>query len=357
MNDPLQTQTRKRATVKVQRSTIREIAKDSGVSAATVSRVLNGNPNVATATRETVMRSVKQSSYVTNRTARALAGGRTGLIGLTVPLFDAEYFMQIVAGAAAALKERDARFVVSPTEHQHDAEVSLLERVMHGTTDGALLILPTESNTELEALKRWGCPFVVLDPSTPLGEDIPCVTAAHWSGARAVTEHLIGLGHRRIGVIKGTEGMIATVDRLGGHHAALLAVGLPAPPELVVEGNFQIEAGYSGTRELMSMEDPPTAIFAFNDNMAIGALQAARELGIRVPEDVSIAGFDDAQAASITVPRLTTVAQPLRELGRVGAENLYRLIEGQPLGAMRLELSTKLVVRESTGPAPAEKRR
>jgi LacI family transcriptional regulator len=332
------------------RPTIREIAKDSGVSVATVSRVLNGHPDVAPTTRDTVMRHVKEGSFVTNRTARALAGGRTGLIGLTVPFFDAEYFMQIAGGAAAALKERDARFVVSPTEHEHDREVSLLERVMHGTTDGAILILPSESNEELLSLKRWGCPFVVLDPSMPTHEDIPTVTAAHWSGARAMTEYLIALGHRRIGVITGTTGWVATTDRLGGYRAALVAAGLPAPPEIIADGNFQIESGYSGAKQLLSLSAPPSAIFAFNDNMAVGALQAARELGFRVPEDVSVAGFDDALAASITMPRLTTVRQPLREMGRVGAEILYRLIEGRPVDVMRVELSTKLVVRESTAP-------
>jgi LacI family transcriptional regulator len=299
------------------------------------------------------MRHVRQGAYVTNRTARALAGGRTGLIGLTVPFFDAEYFMQIVAGAAAALNERDARFVVSPTEHLHEREVSLLERVMHGTTDGAILILPSESEEELQVLKGWGCPFVVLDPAFATPDDIPTVTAAHWSGGRAMTGHLVRLGHRRIGVITGPEGWVATTDRLGGYHAALVANGLPAPPELIAKGNFQVPSGYEGGRKLLTLEEPPTAIFAFNDNMAVGVLQAARELGVRVPEDVSVAGFDDAEAASITVPQLTTVRQPLREMGRVGAEILYRLIDGQPVDVTRIELSTRLVVRESTGPAPS----
>jgi len=330
--------------------TIREIAEQSGVSVATVSRVLNGHPDVAESTREAVIRHARESSYVTNRSARALAGGRTGLIGLTVPFFDAEYFMQIVAGAAAGLQEHDARFVVSPTEHEHDREVSLLERVMHGTTDGAILILPSESVPELEALKRWGCPYVVVDPSFPTNENIPTITSAHSSGARAMTDYLISLGHRRIGIITGTEGWVATTERLGGHHAALMAAGLTADPELIAAGNFQIEGGYDATRRLLALERPPTAIFAFNDNMAIGALQAARELGIQVPRDLSVAGVDDALAASITMPRLTTVRQPLREMGRVGVDMLYRLIDGRAVDAMRIELSTRLVVRESTAP-------
>lgn len=332
--------------------TIREIARQSGVSVATVSRVLNGHPHVAEHTREEVMRHVRAGSYETNRTARALAGGRTGLIGLTVPFFDAEYFMQMVVGASAALEDRDARFVVNLTEHQHDREISLLKRVLHGSTDGAILILPIETNAELQALKRWGCPFVVIDPSIPTDADIPTVTAAHWQGARAMTEYLLSLGHTRIGVITGTEGWVATTDRLGGYRAALLAAGLSAPSRLIAKGDFRMESGFDSTRALLSLPDPPTAIFAFNDNMALGALQAAREMGRRVPEDVSIAGFDDAFAASITIPQLTTIKQPLREMGRVAAEILYRLIDGLPVEATRLELSTRLMVRSSTGPPP-----
>ncbi len=334
-------------------TTIREIASRSGVSVATVSRVLNGRPDVAPATRDMVMKHLREGAYVTNRNARGLAGGRTGLIGLTVPFVNAEYFMQIVAGAANALYERDSRFVVCPTEHSLEREVSLLERIMHGSTDGAILILPSESNEELERLKRWKCPFVVIDPSHPLADDIPAVTAAHWSGARAMTEHLISLGHRRIGVITGTPGWVASTDRLGGYYTALTSSGLQPSPELVAEGDFQIPSGYAGAMRLLRSKEPPTAIFAFNDNMAIGALKAARELGISVPNEVSIAGFDDAEVATIAHPMLTTVRQPLQEMGRVGAAMLYRLIEGQQPEASRTELSTRLVIRESTGPARA----
>ena len=334
--------------------TIREIARKSGVSVATVSRVLNGSPYVAEATRESVIKQARASSYVTNRNARALAGGRTGLIGLTVPFFDAEYFMQIVAGAAAGLKEHDARFVVSPTEHEHDREVSLLERVMHGSTDGAVLVLPSESLEELEGLTRWGCPFVVVDPSHPTNESIPTVTAAHWSGGRMMTDHMIALGHRRIGAIKGTEGWIATTERLGGYYATLASAGIPANTELVADGDFQIQGGYEAAMRLLSLDPRPTAIFAFNDNMAVGVLQAARGLDLEVPRDLSVAGVDDAAAATITVPNLTTIRQPLREMGRVGVDMLYRLIDGQQIEAMRMELSTRLVVRGSTGPAPED---
>jgi LacI family transcriptional regulator, galactose operon repressor len=336
-------------------ATIRQIALRTGVSVATVSRVLNGRPDVAAATREVVMKAIRERDYVTNRSARGLAGGRTGFIGLTVPFFHADYFMQMVSGAATALYERDARFVMCPTEHEHDREVSVLERLMHGTTDGAVLVLPSESSEELARLQRRQYPFVVMDPLERLHDGIPVVTAAHWSGARAVTEYLISLGHRRIGVITGPTNGVATVDRLGGYHAGLLAAGLPAPSNLIVNGDFQVESGAPGVAKLLSLSEPPSAIFAFNDNMAVGALDELRARGLRVPEDVSLVGFDDTQISSVTLPKLTTVRQPLQEMGRVAADILFRLIEGQPLEVSRIELSTRLVIRGSTAP-PANRK-
>jgi LacI family transcriptional regulator len=330
--------------------TIRQIAHEAGVSVATVSRVLNGHPDVSELTRETVLKTARQNAYVRNSSAAALASGRTGLIGLAVPFLNAEYFMQMVAGAATALEEHDARFVVSATEHEHAREVSLLHRIMHGATDGAILIEPSESPGELASLRNWGVPFVVIDPAQPTGDDIPTVSAAHWSGARAITQHLIELGHRRIGVVTGRPEWVASVDRLGGYRATMLEAGLAVPPELVVEGNFEMDSGEHGARQLLALECPPTAIFAFNDNMAVGVLSATRSLGLVVPRDLSIAGYDDGLAAIISAPQLTTVKQPLREMGRVSVDILYRLIEKQPVEATRIELSTKLVVRDSTGP-------
>src|SRR5437762_3204758 len=177
------------------RATIREIARAAGVSIATVSRVINGRPDVAPGTREAVLRVVREHGFSTNRNARALSGGRTGLVGVTLPIVEAAYFAFILSGAAEALYEQDMRLVLCPTLHQHDREVTLLDRLMHGTTDGAILMLPEESNAELRALQRHGYPFVVVDPREALDEGIPAVSAAHASGARAATEHLLALGH------------------------------------------------------------------------------------------------------------------------------------------------------------------
>jgi LacI family transcriptional regulator len=335
------------------RATIRDIADLAGVSIATVSRVLNDRPDVAPETRENVLQVVRQHGFSTNRGARGLSSGRTGMIGLTLPLVADAYFGPILSGAAEALYERDMRIVLAPTLHEHDREVSLLERLMRGTTDGAILMLPEESEAELLMLQRQGFPFVVVDPRDPPPEGIACVAAMHAAGAKEATEHLLALGHRRIGAIAGAPGWYATEERLIGFRAALAGAGILLDPELVVYSDWRIPSGTVAAQQLLALADPPTAIFGFNDNVAIGALHAAHSRGLTVPDDLSVVGFDDTEPAVIVTPRLTSVRQPLAEMGRMGVSLLSRLIEGQRVDALRLELSTKLVVRDSTAPPRA----
>ncbi len=330
------------------RVTIRQIADLAGVSIATVSRVLNHRPDVSAETREAVLEVVRSQSFSSNRNARALAAGRTGLVGVTLPLVADAYFSPILSGAAEALHEQDMRAILCPTLHQHDREVGLIERLMHGTTDGAIVLLPEESSDELESLQEQGYPFVVADPRVPLDEGIPCVSAAHASGAKQATEHLLALGHRRIAALTGPNGWMATEGRRNGYYSALAAAGVLPDPDLEVESNWKIDGGYAAAATLLDLPEPPTAIFAFNDNTAIGAMQAARERGLRIPEDLSIVGFDDTEEAAIVTPALTTVRQPLAELGRMAVSLLVRLIDKQRVEALRVELATRLVEREST---------
>jgi LacI family transcriptional regulator len=336
--------------VRPNRATIRDIAAGAKVSVATVSRVLNGRPDVSENTRERVLEQVRLQGYVLNRAARSVAGGQTGLIGLVMPFLNSDYFARVAAGASEYLYEHDSRFVLCATQHSKDREISLLDRVMHGTTDGAFLVLPAESSAELKHLRDEGYPFVVVDPMVPLDEDVPVVTAAHFAGARAAVDHLIGLGHERIAAITGVRDWLASRDRLTGYQSALFSAGLPVRREYVLEGAYTIDTGYKAAVRLLSLDEPPTAIFAFNDNMAVGALQAAREQGVRVPKHLSIVGFDDLEVAALSTPALTTVRQPLEEMGRIASSLLLRLIEEQPLDAGHIELSTRLVVRESTAP-------
>jgi LacI family transcriptional regulator len=332
------------------RATIRDIADLAGVSIATVSRVLNDRPDVARETRETVLQVVREHNFSTNRGARGLSSGRTGMIGLTLPLVADAYFGPMLSGASEALYERDMRIVLAPTFHEHDREVSLIERLMRGTTDGAILMLPEESASELRLLQRQGFPFVVVDPREPPPDGIACVAAMHAAGAKLATEHLLLLGHRRIGVIAGAPGWYATEERLAGFRAALAAAGILPDDELIAYSDWRIPWGMRAAEQILSLPDPPTAIFGFNDNVAIGALHAAHKRGLAVPDDLSVVGFDDTALAVTVLPQLTSIRQPLAEMGRMGASLLVRLIEGQRVDALRVELATKLVVRESTAP-------
>lgn len=334
------------------RVTIREVAEEAGVSIATVSRVLNGRDDVAPETRELVSRIIQLRGYSANRGARGLSAGRTGLVGLLVPLVFPAYFAAILSGATEALQDHDLRAVLSPTGHEHDREVTLLDRLMHGLTDGALIVLPEESSEELGRLVDAGYRFVVVDPLMPLDDRIASVSSANTSGADQAMKHLLGLGHRRIAIITGPRGWVATEERRRGYHAALAAAGILPDPALEVESNFEIDGGEQAANVLLDLPEPPTAIFAFNDNHAIGAIRAARARGLRVPDDLSIVGFDDVEHATVVTPALTTVRQPLAEMGRTAVSLLMRLLEGHGLETLHIELGTRLVVRESTAPAP-----
>jgi LacI family transcriptional regulator len=336
------------------RSTIRDVASAAGVSIATVSRVLNGRPDVATDTRETVLRAVKDLGFTTNRSARSLSGARTFTVGVRVPLID-EYFSGILGGAADALHEQDIQFVLALTLHLRDRAAAVLERFTNGATDGALLILPEQSSNELDALVRSGYPFVIVDPLESLHEGVPTVSSTNALGGRVATEHLLALGHRRIGVITGVPDWLASVERLSGYRAAHAAAGVLPDPSLVAESDWSFAGGEAAAAALLERPDPPTSIFAFNDIMAVGVMRAAHAHGLRVPHDLSVVGFDDQEHAKMATPTLTTVRQPLAEMGRMAVSLLIRQLENRQLEGLRIELQTRLVARNSTAAARVQK--
>jgi LacI family transcriptional regulator len=284
------------------------------------------------------------------RTSRGIAGARTGLVGVTVPIVHYEYYALILGGLTEALYEQELRLVLCPTRYEHIRERTLVELLVHDASDGGILIMPTESPDELLALHHQGYPFVVIDPREELPPGIPTVSAANVSGAKDAVDHLIELGHRRIGAITGPRELGSMEDRFAGYCAALAAVGVLPDPELMHRGNLDVPSGRAAATALLESPDPPTAIFAFNDNMAVGAIQAAREHGLEVPRDLSVVGFDGLEASRIVTPALTTVRQPLEEMGRLAVRLLLSVVEGQRSDAMRIELATALVLRESTAP-------
>jgi LacI family transcriptional regulator len=342
------------------RVTIRQVAELAGVSIATVSRVVNGHADVSSQTRETVQRVIREHGYAGYPAATRPRGGRawtrppgggpTGQIGVMVPLVHPGCFAEILAGAAEALYEQDLRVVLCPTSHSRDRETSLLDRLAGGAADGAVIVLPEESGQEFAALARHGFPFVIVDPRTEVTEGIPVVCSAHSSGATQATRHLLELGHRRIAAIGGPRGWVATQERLRGYHAALAGAGVLPDPALVRFADFRIDGGREAAGRLLDLPDRPTAIFAFNDGMAVGALQAAAARGLRVPAELSVVGFDDTIEAAVSGPALTTVRQPLAELGRTAVSLLLRRMENRRLEPLRIELATRLVRRDSTAP-------
>jgi len=274
--------------------------------------------------------------------------GRAGVISLLVPLVHDLYFAGIVAGVAEAAYDHEMRLMLTPTLHEHAREMSLLERLTHVPSDGAVLVLPEASNDELERALSNDRPFVVVDPLVPLGDRIPCVFVANTAGAEQATRHLAALGHRRIGAITGPPGWVATEERRVGYLAALEAAGIDLDPQLVTASDFELGPGAVAAGRLLDLPEPPTAIFGFNDAIAIGVMRAARERGLGVPEDLSVVGFDDVAFATLVSPALTTVRQPLAEMGRAGVSLLLRLGAGGE--SLHVELPTRLVLRESTAP-------
>jgi LacI family transcriptional regulator len=334
-----------------QRSTIRDVAAEAGVSIATVSRVLNDSASVAPETRAAVMRAIEQHRF-TARKRRSRGPSVQNVVAVRCPYVLTDYFGIVLSAVARSLRQHGKRLLLSAEAEEGD-EPSISELLLSETTEGAILILPPEPREQLTALREQGYPFVVLDPRTPLPADVAAVSAAHLPGSRAATEHLLDLGHSRIAAIAGPDNWLASDGRLVGYRAALAAAGRLAPDELVtVGGEPTIEHGLEAARILLDLAQPPTAILAFNDKMAVGALQAANERGLSVPRDLSLVGFDDLDLSRVVAPPLTTVRQPLEEMARIAVALLLRLVEGQEIDTLHVELATELVVRESTARPP-----
>jgi LacI family transcriptional regulator len=329
------------------RATVRDIAAQTGLSIATVSRVLNDQDNVASHTRELVLREVR-------RLGGRAPGPRVrptddGAVYVRCPYLLTDYFGLIVSSIAETLDLHGRKLLLNAGEAaQHKAELGGL--ASRSGVSGAIIILPPEPSDDLVALRARKFPFVVVDPRTPMPPDIVAVSAAHFAGARTMTSHLVELGHRRIGVVAGPHNWLASKARLAGHVSALADVGVLPDPALVRGGEPTTEWGHRAAGELLDAAERPTAIVGFNDKVAVGAMTAARERGLRVPEDLSLSGFDDIDLASATQPMLTTVRQPLQEMGRMAVTLLIRLLERHELQALHMELATELIVRGSTGP-------
>lgn len=337
------------ATDRERRTTLAAIAAEAGVSLPTVSKVLNGRPDVAAATRERVERLLDQHQYKAGQHKAGIGRRRRcGLIDLVLAGLDSPWAVEILHGVEEWGNEHGTGVVVSAVRHGDARPASWTSGVASHDTDGVLLVTSRVTEVQLEQLRGAGIPLVVIDPVNPPPADLPSVGATNWAGGMAATEHLIDLGHRRIATISGPPEYMCSRARTDGYRSALERAGLEYDPALVRSADFRHEGGFVRGAELLDLTDRPTAIFAGSDEQAFGVYEAARQRGLRIPQDLSVVGFDDLPVTRWVSPPLTTVRQPLTEMGRSAAAMLGDLIDGVPLRSTRVELSTELIIREST---------
>jgi LacI family transcriptional regulator len=332
------------------RATVRDVAAETGLSVATVSRVINGQANVSAEATRLVREAVTRLGARAPRPRRPSARS-TGAVFVRCPYVLSDYFGIIVSTVAETLSLHSRRMILDAGEGAARSKV-LGELPDWAGVAGAIVILPPEPLADLEALRARRFPFVVIDPMKSVPDNVASVSAAHASGARNVTRHLVSLGHRRLGFISGPAGWVAGQDRLSGFNSALAEARVLADPELIRFGEATTDTGIVAGGELLDLPEPPTAIVCFNDKIAVGVLQAAAARRLRVPRDLSVTGFDDIDISRATTPQLTTVRQPLEEMGRMAVTTLVRLLQRHRLDALHVELATELVVRGTTGTPP-----
>lgn len=330
------------------RVTIADIAQEAGVSVATVSKVLNGRAQVAEATRGRVEALLESSNYLRRRSRPTHL---VGLVDLVVGELDSPWSVEVVRGAEEAAARHRSCLVVTAV-HRRPADVlRWLDNLTRRGSDGVVLAVTGLAPAQRRKIHDLGVPLVAVDPAGSPDPCMPSVGATNWHGGLAATQHLLDLGHRRIGVLAGPEDVLGARARLDGHRAALEAAGLPVDPALTRAGGFQPAAGLAGMRDLLALPAPPTAVFACSDLQAMGAYEAVRHAGLRVGPDISVVGFDDLPTSAWASPPLTSVRQPLGDMASMAARIVLEGVESLlPAGTRRLELATELVVRDSTAP-------
>jgi len=332
------------------RTTLAAIAAEAGVSLPTVSKVVNGRPDVAPSTRARVEQLLDQHQYARSGMRRHR---RSGLFDVVFNGLDSPWAVEILRGVEEWGAQHETAVAVSSVRHGDARPASWTSALASHDTDGVILVTSKLTDTQLGQLRSAGIPLVVIDPANTPPPEIPSVGATNWAGGLAATEHLLSLGHQRIAAITGPIDYLCSLARVDGYRSALERAGIRFDPGLVRYGDFQHEGGFARAVELLALPQPPTAIFAGSDQQAFGVYEAARQRGLRIPEDLSVVGFDELPVARWASPPLTTVRQPLAEMGSAAAQMLGELIDDRPLRSSRVELSTELIVRESTAPPKA----
>jgi LacI family transcriptional regulator len=326
------------------RVTIRDVAQRAGVSVATVSKVLNGRYGVSAATNARVQAVIKDMGYEASLVAQSLRNHQTNVIGILVA--DIEPFSaELLKGVAEGIRGTGFEMVVYSAGGRSTDKVGwerrYLSRLSGTLIDGAVLVTPTVVDVS------YGAKVVAVDPHAG-PTDLPTVDSDNLTGARRATEHLLSLGHRRIAMLTGRPDLQSAQLRERGFREAMAAAGVQVRPDYVHVGGYEAGVSAAVATGLLSGSPRPTAVFAANDQSAIATVQTAASLGLRVPDDLSVVGFDNVPEAALSVPPLTTVEQPIHAMGRQAVEMLIKLIHGQPVDPTHVTLPTALVVRQST---------
>jgi LacI family xylobiose transport system transcriptional regulator len=329
------------------RATIATIAREAGVSVPTVSRVLNGRAEVAPATRARVEELLGAHGY---RRRRGAGVTPAPVLDLVFHELDGAWAVEVARGVGRVAREEGLMVSLSESAPRTRPGQGWVDAVLARRPTGVILVVFDVSPSQRAQLVTRGIPFVIVDPAGEPGPGVAAVGSTHWNGGLAATRHLLELGHRRIAVIGGSPSLLCSVARIDGYRAAMETAGIPIEPALVRTGDFHIEGGYENGMALLRLPDPPTAVFAGSDLQALGLYEAARELGVRIPQDLSVVGYDDLPVARWVGPPLTTVRQPLAEMAEMAARMVITMSRRVEPVSRRLDLATSLVVRQSTAP-------
>jgi LacI family transcriptional regulator len=328
-------------------TTIRDVAKAAGVSVSTVSRVLNDKTDVSAETYDKVQRVIAELGYTSSLAATSMRSRRTNVFGVLIFDVGDSFNLELIKGVGRAIRGTEYDLIVyssgrTASSTEPGWERRHLSRFNSSIADGTIIVTPT--TTDLSSAS----PLVVVDPH--VDNAFPAVIATNHQGAMAATDYLIKLGHQRIGFVGGRTELWSANQRRQGYRDALQRANLAIDPELIQPGDYTRETSFRATQRLLRRPDPPTAIFAANDGSAFGVMDAAQALGLRIPDDLSVVGFDNIPEADHSTPTLTTVDQSISEMGYVAATMLIKLVQGESLGRRLVHVPTQLVVRASCRP-------